>query len=68
MSEENTTPNQEPQVDIIPPSDFKPWGIEKKQFLLFMHLGQFLNFFCSSSWNYFTYCNVVAVQGSRCRC
>ncbi len=45
MSEENTTPNQDPQVEIIPPSDFKPWGIEKKQFLLFMHLGQFLNFF-----------------------
>ena len=32
MSEENTTPNQDPQVEIIPPSDFKPWGIEKKNF------------------------------------
>jgi len=47
MSEENTSQaNPESTNASIPePSQFKPWGMEKKQFLLFMHLGQFINFF-----------------------
>ena len=44
MSEENATPNQNPQVEIIPPSDFKPWGMEVNQFCTFMHLSQFASF------------------------
>ena len=45
MSEENAPPIEEPQVEIIPPNDFKPWGMGINQFCTFMHLSQFASFF-----------------------
>jgi uncharacterized protein len=41
---ENVPPVEEQQVKIIPPNDFKPWGMEVNQFCTCMHLSQFTSF------------------------